>query len=83
MQQPKMFLLQLTQLFYALFKESYDISLLLCKCSLYHPFSLAFFHKSLILIAVIGKRVLLMDFCSVHSSSSNFVAVYSSILNIL
>lgn len=60
MQQPKMFLLQVTLLLYALFKESYDISLLLCNCNLHHPFSLFFFFnfflKSLILNAIIGNR---------------------------
>lgn len=43
MQQLKMFLPQVTQLLYALFKESYDISLLLCSCNLYCTFSLDFF----------------------------------------
>lgn len=56
MQQPEVFLLHVTQLLYALFRESYDISLPLCSCNFYLPFSLAFFfYKSLILIAIIGN----------------------------
>lgn len=46
MQQPKMFLLQVTQLLDALFKESYDISLQLWNCDLYLPFSLVCVYKS-------------------------------------
>lgn len=46
MQQPKMFLLQVTQLVDALLKEFYDISLLPWNCNLNLPFSLVCLYKS-------------------------------------